>query len=189
MKLFVVANFLALQFGWLVTVLGAVAGWPLAGPAFTAGWLGAHLYHLAGGARRIELRVVLGAIVLGYLLDSVLVLLGVMEFAPQTRLGAPTTVWMVTLWINLALTLRHSLGWLRERYLLAAVLGAFAGPLAYAAGAKLGAIGYPNALLGHSAVALEWLAALPALMVLTRWSESLDARHAGGAGTAERMQS
>jgi hypothetical protein len=39
-----------------------------------------------------------------------------------------------------AATLRHSLGWLRGRWLVGAVLGAVGGPLAYLGGESLGAL-------------------------------------------------
>jgi len=42
--------------------------------------------------------------------------------------------------VNLATTLNVSMAWLRGRYALAAIFGAFGGPLAYYSGAKLGAM-------------------------------------------------
>ena len=47
---------------------------------------------------------------------------------------------MVMLWVNFAMTLNVSLGRLRGKYLLAGILGAFGGPMAYYGGAELGAM-------------------------------------------------
>lgn len=183
MKTLIICNFLAIQFGWLITVTAAAGGMPVIGPLFTLAWMIIHL-RLVGADRGIELRLIGAAVLLGAACDSLLAVFGVIAFPEQSLLGQPTTLWMVTLWVNLAMTLRHSLGWLRGRYLLAAVLGAVAGPLAYLGGERLGGIIFPS---GHSAlalVALEWLTAMPALMVVTRWSEALAARPTTAAAEA-----
>ena len=44
------------------------------------------------------------------------------------------------LWMIFAITLNHSLVWLKNRISLSVIFGAIGGPLAYLAGEKLGAI-------------------------------------------------
>ena len=51
-----------------------------------------------------------------------------------------TPLWIIILWVMFAMTLNHSLSWLKGRVLLATLFGAIGGPLAYIAGEKLGAI-------------------------------------------------
>ncbi len=160
-----VANLLAFQLGWFAGVVGAAAGWPLLGPLYTALWLALHLRACAA-ARGVEVRLLLSAAVLGFAADSALVLGGLIAFPDDARLGAPTTLWMVALWVNLAATLRHGLGWLRGRAGLAALLGAVAGPLAYLAGSRLGAITLIKPELATAAIALEWALSLPLLSAL-----------------------
>ena len=68
----------------------------------------------------------------------------------------------------LAGTLAVSLRWLQRRLVLAGVLGAIAAPLAYLAGARLGALTLPK---GHSALwaqAAGWALLLPALLAMAR---------------------
>jgi hypothetical protein len=88
---------------------------------------------------------------------------------------------MVALWMNLAATLRHSLSWLCGRPVLALVMGAVAGPLAYWGGARLGAVEL-GAPLGSSlaAIAVEWALALPLLAwaaarLPAPWAEGVEA--------------
>ncbi|MHC4217118.1 MAG: DUF2878 domain-containing protein [Planctomycetota bacterium] len=109
----------------------------------------------------------------GYLMDSLLVLAGVIEFPHQARLGLPSTLWMVALWINLATTLNASLGWLRGRYVLGAVMGLVAGPLSYFAGVRLGAIsfGLPTGI-SLAVIAVEWALSMPALLVIAALTSS-----------------
>ena len=72
------------------------------------------------------------------------------------------------MWINFALTLNGSMRWLHGRYLLAAVLGAIGGPLAYVAGVKLGAAALlASSTLVYGALAVVWAGAVPLLVWVT----------------------
>jgi hypothetical protein len=72
---------------------------------------------------------------------------------------------MVALWAAFAMTLGSSLGWLSRRYHAAAVLGAAAGPLSYAAGARLGAVELAGDLrFAVVVLAVSWGFSLPLLV-------------------------
>jgi hypothetical protein len=147
-------------------VLGAAAGRPWLGLAVVAGVAGLHL--ALRRPRGPEVLLLLFAGALGYALDSLLVIAGVLEFTPAARLGGPSALWMVALWVNLGTTLNVSLGWLRGRYLLSAALGFVAGPVAYYAGARLEAITFGLALpLSLAVIAVEWAVGMPALVAMT----------------------
>ena len=158
-------NFAAFQLNWLICVLGAANGWPWAGPVAVLLWILAHL-RLNRGHHKTELTLILAAAGAGYLLDSLLVLTGYLAFPEAARLGYPSTLWMVALWINLATTLRHSLGWLQGRVLLSALFGGAGGAAAYYAGGRLGAIHLPDPVIGGLLICLLWSLALPALYAL-----------------------
>jgi len=116
-----------------------------------------------------------GAAVLGYVADSTLALSGLLAFPPGARLGAPSPVWMVALWMNFAATLGVSLKWLQSRPFIGTLLGAVGGPLAYWAGQDLGALriaGWP----GLAAVAAVWAAATPLLLGGLRWLQEGESR-------------
>lgn len=169
-------NLAAFQACWFAAVLGAGAGWPLLGPAFAVLWLPIHILANKSSAG-IELKLIVVAGVLGYLLDSALVLGGLLSFPPQAELGMPSTLWMVTLWLGFAATLRHALGWLRGHYAIAALLGAVFGPLAYWGGSELGAITLTDPLASLLSVSVEWLVAMPLLLLVTaRLERSRSAR-------------
>ena len=160
-------NLIAFQCCWLAAVLGAAAGMPWLGPLFAAAWLPLHI-RATGASMALETKLILAAGTLGYVLDSVIVLVGGMSFPAQAQLGAPTTLWMVTLWLGFAATLRHALGWIRGRYLLAALLGAIAGPFAYWSGSKLGALVLTDSAPSLMMIGVEWLVAMPLLLLLLR---------------------
>lgn len=158
-------NFAAFQLNWLISVLGAANGWPWAGPLAVLLWVLLHL-RLNRGHYKTEWILILSAAGAGYLLDSVLVLTGYLAFPEAARLGYPSTLWMVALWINLATTLRHSLGWLRGRVVLCALFGGAGGAAAYYAGGRLGAIHLPDPMIASLLICLLWALALPALYAL-----------------------
>jgi hypothetical protein len=167
------------QICWWVCILGAASGRPWLGPAAVSAFVALHLWRaVPSAARGRELRLLASAAVLGYASDSVLVLGGVLSFPAQAALGWPSTVWMVALWVGLAATLRSSMSWLQGRPLVSAVVGALSGPLAYAAGERLGAASLgPTPAVALSIVGIEWAIAMP----LLAWMAKRD-RWAGRAG-------
>lgn len=176
-------NFVAFQVNWFANILGAANGVPWLGPLVTALWMVAHFASFRGPNRRCEIRtegsVIVCAATLGWLADSALVLAGLLQFPEYTRLGQPSPLWMVALWIGFAATLRHCLSWLRGRWLLSAALGAVGGPLAYAGGAAFGVI----ELAGNSAfaaVSLQYALATPMLLgVIWLTQRAVPATHKG----------
>ncbi len=160
-----IANFVLFQICWLANCVGAGVGWPQLGPLVTALWITLHLSAL-GEDRISEAWILLAAAAFGYAADSLLVMLEFIQFPLHARLGGPSPLWMVALWVGFAATLRHALRWLGGRYVLAALLGAIGGPLAYRAGEALGAIQIPDPLSGLTAVSVEWLLAMPLLLGL-----------------------
>ncbi len=160
-----VVNFVLFQLGWLVSVVGAARGYPAAGMVYAIAWATMHHWQIRNG-RFNELLLVLAGAALGFVVDSLLVLGGVIAFPVHASLGSPSTVWMVSLWVMFAMTLRHSLGWLRGRYLPAALLGAVFGPLAYWAGSRIGAIYIGDGAL--PAIAAAWALSMVGLLGLER---------------------
>lgn len=171
-------NVLGYQGVWLLAVLGAARGsaWPaLAGLAAFAIW------QLAiSRTRAADLKLIGLALLLGMLLDGALAAGGLLGYAtPAPALpagGAP--LWILALWAAFALTLNHSLAWLRHRVLWAALLGSTGGPLAYAAAERLaGAVHWSRFPVATTALlAAGWGAAL---LLLTwsagRWARDQDA--------------
>ena len=62
--------------------------------------------------------------------------------------------WILAMWALFATTLNASLGWLHGRPALAGALGMLSGPLAYWAGARLGAIELVQPAAALAALAL-----------------------------------
>jgi hypothetical protein len=163
-------NIVSFQLGWFACVFGAARGFPWFGPAVVVLSLALHL----GLARdRIgEMRLFVLAGMVGFLLDSAQAAAGTFSFASAEAVAGRNSPWlsppwMVALWPNFATTLHTSLRWLAGRYWLAALLGAVGGPLSYYAGARLGALAFPEEVETSLLVlGLVWAIAMPILLKL-----------------------
>lgn len=156
-------NLVGFQAGWLACVLGAAHGLPWVGPVVVATLFAVHLAVRPNPLA--EVRLGGAAAMLGLAADLLLVSSGAIDFPAHARQGWPLPLWMPALWLNFAMTLGSSLGWLRGRYAAAASLGAVGGPVSYYAGARLGAITVAPG--GLWAIALEWLLATPLLVLIS----------------------
>jgi hypothetical protein len=160
-----VVNVVAFQIGWFAAVLGAAHGAPWLGVLVVPLVLGLHL--ALSPDWRPELAIAASAGAIGFVFDTALVAMGV--FSPVFfLLAAPLSPpWMVMLWINFSTTLNRSLGSLRGRYILAAILGAVGGPAAYYSGARLGAMTVLPTGAQLLVLAAAWAVAVPLLFRLS----------------------
>lgn len=155
-----VISFAGLQVSWFACVLGAAHGYPWIGPVVVVALLAIHVGKQPARVR--ELFVLGISAVVGFLVDTAFLRFGVVRI-PSVMLSPP---WLVALWPNfMATTARNGL--LRSlpgRPLLAGLLGAVGGPLAYDSGARLGAIELGDHRVGALAiVGVVWGVLVPAL--------------------------
>lgn len=156
------ANFAGFQLAWLASVLGAAHG---------AAWIGVvactafvAIQWIASSQRRLDARLVAWALLLGILLDGVLGQLGWIVYRGGE--GAPVPAWIVALWSAFAMTLTHSLAWLRPG--AAILLGAVGGPVAYLGAARLGAVELIDPTRATIALAIGWAVATRVLTLVVR---------------------
>lgn len=165
-------NLVAFQLGWLACVLGGAqsAPWPWLGTAFALVLIVIHIRRAA--QPRQEAILVAGVGLIGFIIDSGLLVFGFTQFPSGSLYPNTAPHWIVAMWMLFATTLNVSMSWLHGRYPLAAVLGAVGGPLAYYAGFKLDAVTFPRSLLaGLIALAIVWTFIMPLLMRLAkRWN-------------------
>lgn len=160
------------QVVWLACALGAAADLPMLGVAAASLLL---VWHLAASPRVApEVALVLLAGAGGVVGESLLVASGAVAYASPTPRLALAPLWIVALWLAFATTIaptERMLG--RWPLAKAAVFGALLGPLAYVAGARLGALTLPQSgLSGYLPIALVWGIAMPALMAARRHGAS-----------------
>jgi len=163
------ANLLGYQAVWFAAVIGAAHDASWVGVAAAALFVAAQM--AASHDRRSDRRLVLCALLAGILLDGTLASFGVLQYASADAL-LPAPAWILAVWAAFAMTMNHSLAFLRGRTDLAIVLGAIGGPLAYLGAAR----GFAAVVFaaptwrGVLLLALGWAIVLPSLALLAqRW--------------------
>jgi hypothetical protein len=161
-----IANALLSQVAWFGAVLAAARGLPWLGVAAIAAVAALHLVFARTPAH--ELRLLLIALVLGAVFETLLVWAGLLRFEGGAVLAGTAPVWMIALWANFATTLNVSLRALRGRLLVASLLGAIGAPLAYYGGQKLGAVQILDTGFALATIAFGWAILTPLLFVAAR---------------------
>ena len=158
----IAVNAVVYQCAWFACVLSAAARQPYIGVAAAAATVLLHLY--VAPAPRRELLLMLLVTLAGAAFESLLLASGWVRSAPALLRGSAVPLSMVALWAAFATTLNVSLRALRHRYLLTAAIAAVGAPLAYKAGAALGALQWVEATPALLLVGGGWAVLLPLLM-------------------------
>jgi Protein of unknown function (DUF2878) len=158
------ANFFAFQLGWFACVLGGAWHYPFAGAAVALAILAWHLSTALD--RSDELKLILCAGAIGWLFDTALLQTGWVSFNDGALHPGTAPIWMVTLWMLFASTFNVSMSWIKSKLILAALLGAAGGPIAYLGGAGLGAMQFHDQQPALIALAIGWATATPLLAML-----------------------
>ena len=158
------------QAGWFACILLAAAAKPV-WAALTA--VPVCALHLALARRpRAASGLIIAVMFVGWALDSLIAGTGLITYGPAAAAAAPgdrasagalAPAWIASLWAMFATLLECPLAWLGRRRLLAVLLGAVGGPLAWWGGVKLGA-GQVAGLPGYAIISLEWALATPVLV-------------------------
>jgi hypothetical protein len=171
----IAANVVGYYVAWVVAILGAAWTFPWAGPLLALPLLALHLKL----AREVgpELRLMLVAAAMGVAGDGLLMLADRISFTSGVIVPGLPPPWMIGLWMLFATMFNVSLRWLRPRKLLGALLGALGAPLAYWAGARMGAaVLGPPVELSLLAIALLWAVATPLLLALAERQDGFSPR-------------
>jgi Protein of unknown function (DUF2878) len=162
-RLLLVGNVLGFQAVWVASIAGAGQGLAWAGPVAALLFVAATLAF--GGKARDDLRMLAITLPIGFLLDTAFAASGWLRYAEPMPWAFAAPVWIWSLWAGFALTLNHSMAFLRDRPWASAAFGLVGGPLAYwtAAGAfDAVSFGVPVAWV-MAALAAGWAAVLPLL--------------------------
>jgi hypothetical protein len=115
-----------------------------------------------------ELKLVMLALAMGALWDSALVSSGWIVFTSGMLIDGVAPPWILALWALFATTLNASLGWLKNKLLVAALFGALGGPLSYWAGMRLGALQFAAPMAALIALSIGWGVMTPLLIMAAR---------------------
>ena len=160
-----ITNIILFQIGWFACVLGAANGLAWQGTLLATAVVTWHV--LRSGNLSLELALVLIALLIGTVWDSLLVWSGIIQYQTGMLHAYVAPYWIIALWGLFATTLNVSLRWMRDRWLMATLAGAISGPLAYYAGYRLQAVYFENMSLAMIVLAVGWAIFVPALLYLS----------------------
>ena len=154
-----IANALAYQAVWFSAILWG-------NPGAATGCVIIFILLMTSERRSDDLKMIGFLIFLGLLVDGTLQQVGFFTFKSP---GLPIPFWLLVVWIGLAMTIHHSLAWLKDKLLLAALFGGLGGPAAYWAGTRMGAASFnwslPTSLL---VLTIIWSLMFPTIMLFSR---------------------
>lgn len=154
------------QAGWFVCVTSAARGVAWIGAVFV---LAAVFWHATLVAAPVpELKLVAAAVLIGALWETILVASGLLVYPNGVLIPGTAPWWLLALWALFAVQLNVLFSWLKQRLLLAAALGALAGPLSFRAGAALGAVRLADPVLSCAALGAGWAVLMPLILALAR---------------------
>jgi len=164
------------QAAWPACVIGAAYG--------TVGFgllvVGAMLAWQLHDERRhpTDLRLLLICLMVGFLLDSLLVQFGILVYATPWPSSGFAPLWIMLLWVALALVINHSMSAFKDRLWLLAILGGIGSPMSYYAGSRFGAVEWAAPVWQVVlATGLTWAVLLPLLFWYAREAhEELESR-------------
>jgi len=154
-------NFAAFQLGWFSCVLSAAMGFPWLGLIVVCLVFALHI-RLADKPRH-EWQLLVLAVFSGLLFDSLLVSGGLVRYSSGMLLSGMAPYWILAMWALFSTTLNVSMAWLKNRLVLASIMGAVFGPLSYLAGQRLGAIELLDTRSAIAALAMIWALVMPML--------------------------
>ena len=160
-------NYAAYQAGWFAAVVGASLGHGTAGAALAAALIAGHL--LLTRERGAEVHLLVLATLTGAVIETWQLQTGTYRTISGASLTGLPPPWLLALWAQFATTFRYSVRPMLARPIVAMLVGALGGPLAFLAGERLGAVELATPLWpGLLRLAIGWTAALALFAWLAR---------------------
>ncbi len=166
----ILSNAIGFQLAWWACIAGAAYGYEWAAIGFCAVLAALHFSQVS--KPRAELQLVTSTWLMGMAMDTILQLVGVIEFK-GAALGPLSPYWLWVLWAMFAMTLNVSMAFLQHQPgWVCALLGAIFGPISYYGGAQVGAATGADTPAQWLLIGLEWMLLMPLLIKLARRTQS-----------------
>jgi hypothetical protein len=155
------------QLSWPACVIGAAYGWLWTG-LLVVGIMA--LWQLNRVNRHpLDVRLVAVCLTIGLVLDTAWIRLGLLDYSLSWPAEGIAPLWIMLLWLALALVINHSMKAFKHRLALIGLLGGIGSPLSYFAGSRFGAVEWlAPAWQVVLATGLSWALLLPLLFWLAR---------------------
>ena len=175
----VIANVGLFKIGWLSCVYGAASGLAFEG-CILALFIVAFSIKQASNKHAELLTLVLITLV-GVIWESLVASQNLMVYATQSNTQLESWAldglvlapyWLIVMWALFATTINQSMAWLKDKLIIAAVMGAIFGPMAFVAGEKLGAVEFANEPAAMVLLAVGWGILMPLVCFIAKKIET-----------------
>lgn len=168
-----IVSVVAFQAAWAACAYGTVHSVPQFGVLVSMASLALGVLLAERRLGRIVLSVLLG--LYGLAAETIILRSGVLSYTSPGPYPTVAPVWIIGLWMAFAILIKPAFGWLQGRLLLAALLGAVAGPMSYYAAMRLGALQFAEPeWAGLTAVSVMWAVGMPFALTVSNWFEAPD---------------
>lgn len=161
----IIINFILFQIGWFACVIGAAKQMPWIGVVVVLAIVAWHLMHAQQRKREVSLLLIV--LVIGGIFDQIMLNHQLISYQSHGWSSGLVPVWILALWAEFSTILNVSLRWMRGRWLIAVLLGAIGGPLAYMGAAKLGAVTLNMMPASYIALSIGWAILTPLMLQLS----------------------
>lgn len=157
-------NLILFKAGWVACVMLAASGRPQWAALAVAVVVAIHLLRVAVPVK--EALFLLCAGLVGLAWESLLVNSGLLGYPTGGPSGGWAPYWIVAMWVLFATTINHGFAWIKRNWMLSSVMGLVGGPMAFFAGAGMGAVTFSNTLVALAAIGAGWAILLPLLVLI-----------------------
>jgi hypothetical protein len=157
-----ILNFAVFHLGWLACVVGAASNMSLLGSLVAILLIAVHLFRVADF--RTEFYLIVAAMLIGFIWETLLLSQQWLAYAGASLGSSLAPYWLVIMWALFATTINASMAWMKDRWLLAVVMGAIFGPMAFIAGEKLGAVEFLDNQRALIALSFGWAILMPLIL-------------------------
>ena len=160
-----VLNLVLFKGGWVACVMLAAQDLPLLATLAVAAVVLIHLLVVPVPVKEAVFLSTAALIGLGW--ESLVLATGLLQYPASSQFGAWAPHWIVAMWVLFATTVNYGLSWVKRSWTLAAIMGLIGGPMAFFAGAGLGAVTFTNTPLALALIGAGWAVLLPLLVLIS----------------------
>jgi len=138
--MFYLFNWFSFYIYWYLCFWGAKNESFYIGPIIGFGFILIHIILVEN--RLIETKYIFLCLLLGFVLDSFFINLGLIHYKGQLVISdiSLAPIWILTLWAGFGTTVFYSLKWMKKRYFLTSLIGIIIFPIIYFSADRYGSI-------------------------------------------------
>ena len=160
-----VINLVLFKAGWVACVVLAARDLPTLATAAVAVVAGIHLFSVAVPVK--EAVFLLAAAAIGLIWESLVLSTGLIQYPETSQYGGWAPHWIVAMWVLFATTINHGLSWVKRNWMLSVTMGLIGGPMAFYAGAGIGAVTLTDPVAALAVIGAGWAVLLPLVVLVS----------------------